>query len=230
MDRSGRRTRRRNAPPSGHRPTPGSLPSPGRLLTPKQRAVFAFIRDYIKTHESAPTYDEIRRAGRFASFNSVQKHLKTLVEKGYLKTPWGNRKRALELVEQPAHAGVVTLPLLGRVAAGRPIEAIAQPETVEVPEMLLRGQDNFALRVVGDSMVDEGIHDGDIVIVKRQREAQNGQTVVALIGDDATVKQFHRRGGRIELRPANARMTSIVVEEGDVQVQGIVIGLIRKFD
>jgi len=218
MDRSGRRTRRKDLPP------------PGRLLSPKQRAVFTFIRDYIKTHESSPTYDEIRRAGRFASFNSVQKHLKTLVEKGYLKTPWGNRKRALELVEPPARAGVATLPLLGRVAAGRPIEAIAQPETVEVPEMLLRGQDNFALRVVGDSMVDEGIHDGDVVIVKRQRDAQNGQTVVALIGDDATVKQFHRRGGQIELRPANARMTSIVVEEGDVQIQGIVIGLIRKFD
>jgi repressor LexA len=230
MDRSGRRNRRRDLPPRGRRSTPGSLSPQGRLLTPKQRIVFTFIRDYIKTHQTSPTYDEIRRAGRFASFNSVQKHLKTLVGKGYLKTPWGNRKRALELAEPPDRAGVATLPLLGRVAAGRPIEAIAQPETVEVPEMLLRGQDNFALRVVGDSMVDEGIHDGDIVIVKRQRDAQNGQTVVALIGDDATVKQFHRRGGRIELRPANARMAPIVVEESDVQIQGIVIGLIRKFD
>jgi repressor LexA len=95
--------------------------------------------------------------------------------------------------------------------------------------MLLRGDDNFALRVVGDSMVDEGIRDGDIVIVKRQRDARNGQTVVALIGDDATIKQYHRRGSRIELRPANPRMYPIVVEEGDLQIQGIVIGLIRKF-
>jgi len=115
------------------------------------------------------------------------------------------------------------------VAAGRPIEAIAHPETVEVPEMLLRGEDNFALRVVGDSMVDEGIRDGDIVIVKRQRDAENGQTVVALIGDDATIKQYYRRGTRVELRPANARVSSIIVDEGDLQVQGIVVGLIRKF-
>ncbi|MGH9204064.1 MAG: transcriptional repressor LexA, partial [Vicinamibacterales bacterium] len=101
-------------------------------------------------------------------------------------------------------------------------------ESLEVPEVLLRGEDNFALRVVGDSMVEEGIRDGDIVIVKRQRDAQNGQTVVALIGDDATIKQLHRRGRKIELRPANPRLRSIVVDEGDIQIQGIVIGLIRK--
>ena len=93
----------------------------------------------------------------------------------------------------------------------------------------MRGEGNFALRVVGDSMIDEGIREGDIVIVKQQRDARNGQTVVALIGDDATIKQYHRRGSRIELRPANPRMRSIVVEEGDLQIQGIVIGLVRRF-
>ncbi|HEX9426850.1 MAG TPA: transcriptional repressor LexA [Candidatus Polarisedimenticolia bacterium] len=196
-------------------------------LTERQRAIYDFVKGYITARGIAPSYEEIRRAFRFGSYNSVQKHLKRLQEKGFLKSPWNNQKRALELVE-PGPSTVV-LPLLGRVAAGRPIEAIAQPESIEVPEVLLRGEDNFALRVVGDSMVDEGIRDGDIVIVKRQPDAHDGQTVVALIGDDATIKQFHRRGARIELRPANARMRSIMVDEGDLQIQGIVIGLIRKF-
>ncbi len=196
-------------------------------LTERQRAVFEFIRDYIRKRGISPSYDEIRRAFRFRSYNSVQKHLRRLEEKGVLRSPWNNRKRALELVE-PLPSGT-SLPLLGRVAAGRPIEAIAAPETIEVPDILLRGENNFALRVVGESMVDEGIRDGDIVVVKRQRDAENGQTVVALVGDDATIKQFYRRGGRIELRPANPRMRSILVEEGDLQIQGIVIGLIRKF-
>jgi repressor LexA len=196
-------------------------------LTERQRAIYRFIKDYIQAHGIAPSYDEIRQAFRFRSYNSVRKHLKRLEEKGVLKSPWANRKRALQLVEPAPPPGL--LPLLGRVAAGRPIEAIAAPETVEVPETLLRGDDNFALRVVGDSMVDEGIHDGDIVIVKPQRGAENGQTVVALIGDDATIKQFYRQGARIELRPANSTMRPIVVEEGDLQIQGIVIGLIRRF-
>jgi repressor LexA len=196
-------------------------------LTKRQQVVFEFIKGYIQTHGVSPSYEEIRRNFGFGSYNSVQKHLKSLVAKGFLKTPWDNQKRALTLVE-PGPATAI-LPLLGRVAAGRPIEAIAHPETVEVPEMLLRGEDNFALRVVGDSMVDEGIRDGDIVIVKRQRDAENGQTVVALIGDDATIKQYYRRGTRVELRPANARVSSIIVDEGDLQVQGIVVGLIRKF-
>jgi repressor LexA len=196
-------------------------------LTERQRAIYEFIKGRIIARGIAPSYEEIRVAFRFASYNSVQKHLKRLEEKGVLRSPWNNRKRALELVEPPPSAAV--LPLLGRVAAGRPIEAIAQPESIEVPEVLLRGEDNFALRVVGDSMVDEGIRDGDIVIVKRQREALDGQTVVALIGDDATIKQFHRRGARIELRPANERMRPILVDEGDLQIQGVVVGLIRKF-
>jgi len=200
---------------------------PAGHLTNRQQVVFEFIKGYIQTHGVAPSYEEIRRHFGFGSYNSVQKHLKSLVAKGYLKTPWGNQKRALTLAEPGPSTAI--LPLLGRVAAGRPIEAIAHPETVEVPEMLLRGEDNFALRVVGDSMVDEGIRDGDIVIVKRQRDAENGQTVVALIGDDATIKQYYRRGGRVELRPANARMAPIVVDEGDLQIQGIVVGLIRKF-
>ena len=200
---------------------------PAGNLTKRQQIVFDFIKGYIQTHGVSPSYEEIRRNFGFGSYNSVQKHLKQLVAKGFLKTPWDNQKRALTLVE-PGPSTTI-LPLLGQVAAGRPIEAIRHPDTIEVPEVLLKGEDNFALRVVGDSMVDEGIRDGDIVIVKRQRDALNGQTVVALIGDDATIKQFHRRGSRVELRPANSLLRPIVVDEGDLQIQGIVIGLIRKF-
>jgi repressor LexA len=196
-------------------------------LTEKQQAIYDFIRGYITERGMAPSYEEIRKTLRFRSYNSVQKYLKKLEEKGYIKSPWKNRKRALELVDPGPTA--MTVPLLGRVAAGRPIEAITAPETIEVPEALLRGEDHFALKVVGDSMVDDGIRDGDIVIVKRQRDARNGQTVIALIGDDATIKQYHRRGAHIELRPANPRMRPIVVGEDDLQVQGVVIGLIRKF-
>src|SRR5262245_32076943 len=175
----------------------------------------------------APSYEEIRRAFRFRSYNSVQKYLKKLEEKGRIRSPWGNSKRAIELVDPgPVQ---MTVPLLGRVAAGRPIEAISTHETVEVPDALLRGDDHFALKVVGDSMVDDGIREGDIVIVKRQRDARNGQTVIALIGDDATIKQYHRRGARIELRPANPRMRPIFVGEDELQIQGVVIGLIRRF-
>ena len=196
-------------------------------LTERQRAIYGFIKTYIAGHGIAPSYEEIRQAFRFRSYNSVQKHLKRLEEKGVLRSPWGNRKRALELVEQRPVA--TSLPLVGRVAAGRPVEAIVHPETVEVPDALLRGVDNFALRVVGDSMIDEGIHDGDIVVVKPQRDALNGQTVVALIGDDATIKQFHRQGSRIELRPANPAMRPIMLQEEDLQIQGVVVGLIRRF-
>src|SRR5438046_4091101 len=175
---------------------------PGNL-TKSQQVLFECIKGYIETDGVSPSYEEIRRNFGFGSYNSGQKHLKSLVAKGFLKTPWDNQKRALTLVE-PGPATAI-LPLLGRVAAGRPIEAIAHPETVEVPEMLLRGEDNFALRVVGDSMVDEGIRDGDIVIVKRQRDAENGQTVVAPTGDGATIKQYHRRCTRDQRRPPNRR-------------------------
>jgi repressor LexA len=196
-------------------------------LTDKQQAVYDYIKRFIGDRGMAPSYEEIRKAFRFQSYNSVQKYLKRLEEKGYIKSPWGNRKRALELTDPgPMQRSI---PLLGRVAAGRPIEAIQTPDTVEVPETLVRGDDQFALKVVGDSMVDDGIREGDIIIVKRQRDARNGQTVIALIGDDATVKQYYRKGSKIELRPANVRMKPFFVEEGDIQIQGIVIGLIRRF-
>jgi len=123
----------------------------------------------------------------------------------------------------------VTLPLLGLVAAGSPIEAVEVPDRVEVPESLLRGGECFALRVRGDSMIEDGIHDGDIILVKKQETAETGQTVVALIEGEATVKKFYRRGKQVELRPANPEMKPITVAADKVKIQGVVIGLMRKY-
>jgi repressor LexA len=129
----------------------------------------------------------------------------------------------------PAPAAGASVPLLGEVAAGRPLEPFEQPEPTEIPPSLLRGGENFALRVRGDSMIDEGIHDGDIVIVRRQTTAENGQTVVAMVEGETTIKKYYRRGGRVELHPANPQVSPIVVEWGDLHIRGVVVGLIRRF-
>ncbi|HEV8336798.1 MAG TPA: transcriptional repressor LexA [Candidatus Polarisedimenticolia bacterium] len=198
-------------------------------LTARQREIYEFIRDYIARKGEAPTYQEIGRALRLRSTNAVAKHLRKLEEKGYLSSPWGNRKRALRLVEHGAPS--FSIPLLGTVAAGKPIEPIEGSEKIEIPQSLLGSGENFALRVRGDSMIDDGIRDGDVVVVKRQAVAQNGQTVVAVIDGEATVKRFYRKGGRVELRPANPALQPLFLEEGagDLEIRGVVIGLIRKF-
>lgn len=137
-------------------------------------------------------------------------------------------RRAARDVGEPVPGGAF-VSLLGEVAAGRPLEPFEHPEPVEIPASLLRGGENFALRVRGDSMIDDGIHDGDIVIVRRQSTAENGQTVVALVDGEATIKKYYRRGQRVELLPANPQVPPIVVEWGDVHIRGVVVGLIRRF-
>ena len=125
--------------------------------------------------------------------------------------------------------GGVLVPLLGEVAAGRPFEPFEHPEPIEIPPSLLRGGENFALRVRGESMIEDGVHDGDIIIVRRQTTVENGQTVVALVDGEATIKKYYRNGSRIELRPANFQMKPIIVKEEDVLIRGVVVGLIRRF-
>ena len=196
-------------------------------LTEKQQAVYRYLQGYIEDHGTSPTYDEIRQHFGFQSFQSVQKHLAQLERKGYIRIPERNRSRMINIVE---HGGsTVVLPMAGVVAAGGPIEAIEQNETVDVPEEMLGSGDYFALKVRGDSMIDEGIMEGDTILVKKQTTAANGQTVVALIEGDATVKKFYKRKDGVELRPANASMESIFVSEGDLVIQGVVVGLLRKY-
>ncbi|MFH1941648.1 MAG: transcriptional repressor LexA [bacterium] len=196
-------------------------------LTDKQQAVYRYLREYIEGRGGPPTYDEIRRHFGFQSFQSVQKHLAQLETKGYIRIPERNKSRMIALVE---HGGAtVVLPMAGVVAAGSPIEAMEQRETVDVPEEMLGSGDYFALKVRGNSMIDEGIVDGDTIVVQRQASAENGQTVVALVEGEATVKKFYRRKDGVELRPANAAMESIFLRGGELVIRGVVVGLLRKY-
>ena len=201
------------------------------MLTHRQKEIYAFLKTYIQEHRTAPTYEEIRRHFGFRSYNAVFKHLRQLEARGYLKAGQKNRKQAFRLEDPLATAAAATapIPLLGWVAAGLPIEALENRDTVEVPESFLGTGEHFALRVRGESMVEDGIHDGDLIIVRQQDRAENGQTVVALVDGEATVKRFYLRVARVELHPANPQMKPLVVDAGRVTIRGVVVGLIRKY-
>ncbi|HQN18545.1 MAG TPA: transcriptional repressor LexA [Syntrophobacteraceae bacterium] len=196
-------------------------------LTPAQERVYRFLQDYLQQHGYSPSYEEIRQHLGFRSLNAVSKHLKQLELRGYLHSLWQNRKRVLELL--PLRTGSLSIPFLGVVAAGTPIEAVEVPESIDVPESFLGSGSNFALRVKGNSMIDEGIREGDILIITRQSHAENGQTVVALVRGESTVKKFYRYGEEVELRPANSQMASLHVPASDVEIVGTVVGLLRHF-
>ncbi len=200
------------------------------MLTHRQKEIHSFLRSYVQKHGVVPTYEEIRRHFGFRSYNAVFKHLKQLEARGYLTSRWENRKQAYRLQEPESWTtAAVPLSLLGRVAAGEPIEALEDPDTVDVPESFLGTGEHFALRVRGDSMVEDGIHDGDLIIVREQARAENGQTVVALIDGEATVKRFYQRGRTVELRPANALLQPMKLDARKVTVRGVVVGLLRKY-
>jgi repressor LexA len=197
------------------------------MLTEKQQAVYRFIRQHIEAKGFAPSYDEIRKHFGLQSFQSVQKYLHQLERKGYIRTGSKNQKRAIALV---AHGGsTVVLPMAGLVAAGSPIEPVEQQETVDVPREMLGSGEYFALKVKGDSMIGEGIFNGDTIVVRRQSSAENGQTVVALVNGEVTVKKYYRRNMEIELRPSNPSMASIMLRQGEFAIQGVVAGLMRKY-
>jgi len=198
-------------------------------LTPKQKEILDFIRAYRQKRGFSPTQREICEEFGYSSFGTLQKHIRLLLEKGVLVRDW-NKRRSLVLAEEDRRAGAVEIPLAGRIAAGQPIEAEPEGETVAVPEVLTRKGQNYVLRVNGSSMIDDGIHDGDFVVVNRREKASNGEMVAALLNGEATLKRFYREGdGRIRLQPANERMKPIWVSEGDLKVQGIVVGLMRKY-
>lgn len=202
------------------------------FLTERQKAILDYIQEFRSRRGIAPTHREICEHFGFSSYGTAYKHLKLLVEKGFLKRD-RHQRRGLE-VTLAAGAGsgaAAELPFLGRIAAGRPIEAVAGAEQLTVPPQLFgdRGQDHYVLRVSGDSMIGEGIHDGDWVVVERRERAQSGETVVALIGDEVTLKRFYPEGELVRLQPANPAMQPLRVPAGDVRVQGIVVGLMRRY-
>jgi len=202
-------------------------------VTPRQRQVYEFISRHIDVHSLPPTIAEIGRHFKMSSSASVHSILSTLEREGLIKRI-PNVSRGIELVKQESanDSEVGEIPLLGLVAAGQPIEAILSHETVSAPrDMLGRGR-MFALRVRGDSMIDENIQDNDIILVSSQQTAENGQVVVALIdGNYATVKKFYREPEFIRLEPANPQFKPIFIKTPErIQIQGVVRGLIRKYN
>lgn len=197
-------------------------------LTRRQQEILAFLRQYLEENGCSPTLEEIAEHFSLASLNGVYKHLQVLEERGAIKR-LSNRARSIQLIEETGHEEA-TLPLLGMVAAGRPIEAISNPEEIPVPGTFLTGKNNFVLQVTGDSMIEEQIRDGDFVIVEKRNRAENGEMVVALIdGEEATLKKFYREGKTIRLQPANALLSPIYVDEEHLLIQGVVVGLIRRY-
>jgi repressor LexA len=202
-------------------------------VTAKQKRIFEFIRRYIESNQEAPTIAEIGRQFQMRSSASVHAVLTALEREGLIKRI-PNISRGIEIVQQKEGGGNDEdneIPLLGTVAAGQPIEAILSHDTISIPKDLQGNGRTFALRVRGESMIDENIQDGDIIIVASQKTAENGQMVVALIdGSFATVKKFYRESDFIRLEPANPQFKPIFIKTPErLQIQGVVKGLIRKY-
>ncbi|MEK6554853.1 MAG: transcriptional repressor LexA [Bdellovibrionota bacterium] len=234
-------------------------------LNENEKKILEFIEGFFEQKGIAPSFSEIKNHFGFASYNSVQRYLKQLQTKKYLHLPGGNQKRAIVLLRSSARAqntlgqvlafnksavspqgrasfadgprkGLLSLPLLGKVAAGLPLEEIHDDEFVDVPPSLVRDENkSFTLQVKGNSMIEDGIFDGDIIVVQEQPLAHNGEIVVAIINNEATVKRFYFHqtpklaSPQVELRPANPDMESMYFSPEKVQIRGIVVGLMRKF-
>ena len=198
-------------------------------LTKRQREILDYLDEFIHQQGYAPSLEEIGRRFGLSSLATVHKHLTNLQEKGFIKRAW-NRSRSVELVSSRTGGRSVELPLFGFVAAGAPIEAITSPETITIPEDFVGKRKAYVLRVRGDSMIDEQIRDGDFVVVEDRKAADNGEMVIALLrGADVTLKKFYRENGRVRLQPANPAMQPLLVDADQVQIQGVIIGVMRKY-
>ena len=207
-------------------------------LTRRQKEVYDFLAGFVEEHGYSPSFEEIGEGLGLSSLATVHKHVSNLEEKGLLKRDY-NRSRSIDLVKprgrmrqslgmSPVNAGL-TLPLMGRIAAGRPLEALENPESISLADFT-RSKDVYVLQVTGESMQDEHIVNGDYVLVEKTNIARDGEIVVALVGgSDATLKRIYTEGDKIRLQPSNAAMQPIVVAAADVQIQGRVIGVLRKY-
>ena len=203
-------------------------------LTKRQREIYDFISNFVQSKGYSPSFDEIGSGMGLRSLATVHKHITNLERKGLIKRDY-NRSRSIDLLPvrgmraRQKLAESLRLPLLGRIAAGRPVETFENPETIAL-EDITRSREVFVLEVRGDSMQDEHIVDGDYVMVERVKNAQNGEIVVALVeGAETTLKRFYREGPKVRLQPANASMAPIMVAANEVQIQGRVIGVLRKY-
>lgn len=200
-------------------------------LTPRQAEILAYISRYFDELGYAPTLQEIGVEFGLSSVATVHKHISHLVAKGFLRRGRRNASRDLEVVASLGPgAGIVKVPFLGSVAAGLPIEAMVEQEEISLPEEWLGRGRTYALRVRGDSMIDEQVRDGDTVVVEAREEARNGEMVIALVdGESVTMKQYYRKGATIKLEPANPAVPVLSLPEERVRIQGVVIGVLRRF-
>ena len=198
-------------------------------LTRRQREVLDVIREFIGRQGYSPSLEEIGSELGLSSVATVHKHVTLLVEKGYVRRTW-NQNRSIEMTE-PESAGTLNLPLYGTIAAGQPLEAVATEERISVPADMVRERNKtYVLRVQGDSMIDEQIRDGDFVIIEEREAPGHGETVVALIdGTEATLKRFYRDGPTVRLEPANSEMQPMSFPAENVRIQGVAVGVIRKY-
>jgi repressor LexA len=198
-------------------------------LTEKQKAFLGYISHYVEDWGRSPSFEEICSHFGFTSYNTVTTYLKALERKGYIRLPpKKNQKRGIKVIS-PVETKRFEFPLLGQVAAGRPIEAVEDVDVIEVPPSMIGQGDHFVLQVKGDSMKDDGIFDGDFIVIRKQPVAENGEMVVALINNEATVKRFYKRKQYVELRPAHTGMEPIIVKQEDLRIEGKIVGVIRHY-
>jgi len=201
-------------------------------LTKRQRQILDFLQGYQGDQGYAPSFEEIAAHFNYNSLATVHEHLTNLERKGYIKRSY-NESRAIEILPSEAYPQSVELPLLGAVAAGVAIEHSTSGETVSVPDdFVRRGGNHYVLRVRGNSMIEDQIADGDLVVVNERHTADNGEMVIAMLnGSAATVKRFYReRDGRVRLQPANAALTPMYFDRtDDIRIEGVVVGVLRRY-
>ena len=204
-------------------------------ITRRQKQVYDYVEDFVQRNGYSPSFEEIGAGMGLSSLATVHKHITNLEKKGLVKRGH-NKSRSIDILPPKGNLKKsmapppMTLPLMGRIAAGRPIEAIENPETLSLADFTAGSKDVYVLRVVGESMQDEHIVEGDYVIVESTKTARDGEIIVALVeGTDATLKRIYREGDKIRLQPSNAKMKPIIVPAHTVDVQGRVIGVLRKY-
>jgi repressor LexA len=198
-------------------------------LTKRQKEILDFVSEFIESNGYSPSMEEIAVHFNFASLNAVYKHLEALESRGHLHRD-ANRARSIQL-SQSSPPAMRSIPLFGYIAAGRPIEAISNPETLDIPESFLpRRASCYVLKVQGESMIDEHIQDGDYVVVESRDHASAGDIVVALVdGENVTLKKFFPEGHQIRLQPANPAIAPIILDASRIKIQGVVVSVMRKY-
>lgn len=197
-------------------------------LTRRQKQIYDYINDFIDQHGYSPSLEEVGRHFGLSSVATVHKHVTNLVRKGLLRRSW-NQNRSIEVVRDDEAPRAVEIPLIGSIAAGKPLEAIEQNEQLTVPSWMVGQGRTYALKVEGNSMIEEQIRDSDYVIIEERRSADNGQIVVAMVhGEDATLKKLYREKEQVRLQPANPDYEPMLIPADRVEVRGVVKGIIRR--